>query len=155
MVVEIEFAHRCASKSGFIVHSFLNGDNPYATLFVGIKLWEKDDVTGIFPAAAIVWKRERNAPGADARNVTVLQALDFGTRKIHSNSKIAFAKNPANNLSQQGKPMLAHVPMDKWSRPDKFETPLQIPFRGQPCPAIMPNCSLILPKDCMFYRVRD
>ena len=88
------------AKRRFIGHTFLNGDNPYATMFVGINLWEKTICYKAFPSHCHFLERERNAPGAGAGNVTVLQALDFGTRKIHSNSKLVFAKKPANNLSQ-------------------------------------------------------
>jgi hypothetical protein len=152
MVIEIEFHNRTQSGLQEVGHTFLNGPNPYASLFVAIKVWQKhaptgNATTGTFAAAAVIW--ERTPPGLGAGNVTVRQALDFGTHRMPQDSIDAWTRIPAPGAP----PMLPPVPPTFWRRPIEFDNPLEEFQPGQPEPAIIQDCCLILPREAMFYRV--
>ena len=155
MAIEIEFLHRSPSGLRKVGHNFLNGQNSYASLFVVIKVWKQDATTGHFAAAAVVWERTHPGPGAEG-NVIVRQALDFGTQRMSQLSINTWAGIPAPGAPPPAHPLPPMIPpvlATDWRRPNEFDNPLQAFQFGQPEPAIIQDCCLILPKEAMFYRV--
>eukprot|EP00797_Seminavis_robusta_P007518 Sro1516_g279080.2 (265) ;mRNA; f:9708-10502 len=138
LVVEVEFCNRNAEKlrtTGCGVF-----DNPFTSLFLGIKIWKKTQ--NGFAAVAILWEKD-----PVTQNIALLNAVDFGTRAADNGVRGRFNAPPAGPI------LLPGVPPAAWTRasiPNGYTVPV---FGLPPLPPAGSPARLTLPRTHLLHRV--
>jgi len=94
-VVEIEYGHRSTTQLRRIGHEYLS--KHYCRVFLAIKLWAKDG-NGTFGAVAMLWVKDA------AGNITLADAVDFGSKPLTPVSLKTLRSAPANHLCRVAGP---------------------------------------------------
>jgi hypothetical protein len=140
LVVEVEFCHRNAEKLRIVGAAAF--DNPFTSLFLGIKIWKKG-ARG-FAAVAILWAKDPLTQMIALRN-----AVDFGTREVTPQVRAEFNAAPP----AAGVIMLPGVLSADWVRatfPPGYAPPA---FGSPPLPPVGSPACLTLPRSHLLHRV--
>ncbi len=137
LIVEVEYAHRTGRALRMTGFQALN--NNYTRLFLCVRLWKKNG-NSHFSAAAVLWAKN------DAGTLSVVKAVDFGTRGLNASAKRGF--------QVQGDNMLP--PVTAWTRPIPHPSRDELrsmPRRWTSQMETNENWSIALPKVDLLYKV--